>query len=269
MAETMRNTLLALVAIAAAGTQTRAVAQTTKEIAELVDASKPPAPRDFSGVWMNDFALDEQLKRAGRKRLDPASPAPARPVAEPPLTAEYKEKYRAVQAARAKLSEGAEPCVWPGMPRIMAYPYPFEILHTPGRITLIFEAESQVRRIFLDRREHLPFDDLDPSYNGDSIGHWEGDTLVVDTIGFFDHTLLGGDLPHSGDMRIVERFRYLDSDTMEVRMTITDPAAFTRPIEQLFIFSKRPWRIREYSCLENNRDAPDASGERSGGLATP
>jgi len=153
------------------------------------------------------------------------------------------------------------------MPRIMTYPYPLEILHTPGRITMIFEAESQVRRIFLDRTEHLPFDDLDPSYNGNSVGRWEGNTLVVETIGFNDRTELSGSIPHSDQMRIVERIAYIDGDTIKVDMTITDPQAFTDSLQQTIVYSKRPdWRIREYSCMENNRDAPDASGERIGGI---
>jgi hypothetical protein len=251
----------------AGGAPISAIAQTDEEVAEVLDDSRPEDPRDFSGVWMNDFTLDERLKRAGLKRLEPNPEPASRPPADRPLTAEYERIYQDLQAERARLEEGAEPCVWPGMPRIMTYPYPLEILHTPGRITMIFEADSQVRRIFLDRTEHLPFDELDPTYNGDSIGRWEGDTLVVDTIGFNTSTTVGQGLPHSEDMRIVERIRYLDGDTIEVRMMITDEKAFTRPIEQRVIYSKRPdWRIREYSCLENNRDAPDAEGRRAGGV---
>ena len=68
------------------------------------------------------------------------------------------------------------------MPTVMTYPYPLEILHTPGRITMIFEADSQVRRLFLDRAEHLPFEELDPTYNGDSIARWEGDMPAAITV---------------------------------------------------------------------------------------
>jgi len=230
------------------------------------DGTTPTDPRDFSGVWMNDNTLDERLRREGRTRLAPGeSPGPRRAV--PMLTPAYEQVRAERLAARAHLAEGAEPCAWPGMPQIMTYPYPLEILHTPGRITLVFEAESQVRRIFLDRAEHLPFDELDPSYNGDSIGHWDGDVLVVDTVGFHEHTQIPGGYPHSADMRIVERIRYIDGDTIEVAMTITDPAAMVEPFAQTIIYSQRPdWRIREYSCLENNRDAPDASGQRVGGV---
>lgn len=238
------------------------------EVGPEPDGTVPADPRDFSGVWMNDNSLDERLKREGLRRLDPnepAAPAP-RPV---PLTPAYEAIRAQMAAERARWEEGVEPCGWPGTVRLMGYPYPLEMLHTPGRVTIIFETESQVRRIFLDRTEHLPFDELDPSYNGDSIGHWEGDTLVVDTIGFNTLTELGGGIPHSEEMRLVERFRYIDGDTIQVDMTITDPLALAAPIERTFIFSKRPdWRIREYSCLENNRDAPGASGERAGGVVT-
>ena len=230
-------------------------------------ANMPKDPHDLSGVWMNDNSLAEQLRREGRKRLDPNAPAPAPRNDADILTDAYRKIYERQQAARAKLEEGAASCDWPGMPIILTYPYPFEILHTPGRITEIFEAESQVRRIFLDRKEHLPPDELDPSYNGDSIGHWEGNTLVVDTIGFNDHTLVWGDLPHSEQMRISERIHYVDADTVHDEITITDPLAFKEPIKRTVVYSKRPtWRIREYNCMENNRDAPDADGNRTSGV---
>ncbi|MCP5145246.1 MAG: hypothetical protein H6978_10580 [Gammaproteobacteria bacterium] len=232
-------------------------------------ASLPADPHDLSGVWMNDNTLDETLKRSGLKRLDPKSATPAPPAARSTdvLTPAYREKYDALADERARYAEGVQTCHWPGMPAILSYPYPFEILHTPGRITMIYEAESQVRRIYLDRDEHLPFDELDPSYNGDSIGHWEGNTLVIDTIGFNTHATVWGDLPHSEDMRIVERMAYVDEDTVHSEVTITDPQAFKQPITRTLVYSKRPdWRIREYSCMENNRDAPDAQGNRQGGV---
>ncbi len=227
-------------------------------------AQGPRNPRDLSGVWMNDNTLDETMRREGRTRLTEAERAerPATGGADRPLTPEYEAIYQKLRAEAAKLADGAQPCRWPGMPGIMTYPYPFEILHTPGRITFIFEAESQVRRIFLDRKEHLPFDDLDPTYNGDSIGRWEGNVLVIDTIGFNTEATVRG-LPHSEDLHIVERIRWLDNDTIEDEITMTDKTAWTRPIVQKVVYSKRPdWRIREYSCQENNRDAPNAAGER-------
>jgi hypothetical protein len=234
-------------------------------------AQLPDDPRDLSGVWMNDNTLDERLKRLGIPRLDPNAPAPPRGETDGPaelLTPEYLAIYEAEQARLANLAVGTQACGWVGMPRIMTYPYPFEILHSPGRITIIYEAESQVRRVYMDRDEHLPFDELDPSYNGDSIGWWEDDTLVIDTVGFNTLTTVGRGLPHSEDMHIVERWVWADADTINVEMTISDPLAFQEPMVQTIQYSKRPtWTIKEYHCLENNRDAPDEAGERSGGLA--
>lgn len=225
------------------------------------------APFDLSGVWMNDNTLDERMKREGRLRqtAEELRALPAAPEA-PPLTPRYLEIHKQLQAEAQKVAEGAAGCEWPGMPTIMTYPYPFEILSTPGRITFLFEAESQVRRIFLDRRQHLDPDDLDPSYNGDSIGRWEGRTLVIDTIGFNSRKTVRG-LPHSEKMRIVERITPINANTIRNEMTITDPEAFTKPVVLTVQYSRRPdWRIREYSCAENNRDAPDASGQRSGAV---
>ncbi len=219
-------------------------------------------PHDIAGLWMNENALDERLKREGRHRLDPGE-ADGVPRAQPALKPAYQAIYGRLQAEAA---QGAASCPWVGLPGIMGYPYPFEILVTPGRITMIFEADSQVRRIWMNRRRHLAPDDLDPSYYGDSIGHWDGDTLVVDTVGFNTQTTVSG-APHSEQMHIVERIRRRDAKTLEDRITIADPEAFTGPVTQTFVYGRRPgWRIREYSCNENNRDAPDASGARSGGV---
>lgn len=223
---------------------------------------------DLSGVWMNDNSLDERMKREGRKRQTAEELRAASAPEAPPLTPRYLEVYRRMQADAARLAEGAASCEWPGMPTIMTYPYPFEILVTPGRITLLFEAESQVRRVFMNRKQHLDPDELDPSYNGDSIGQWEGKTLVIDTIGFNTRRPVRG-LPHSEQLHIVERLTPLDANTMVNEITLTDTEAFTRPVVMSVQYSRRPdWRIREYSCAENNRDAPDAAGQRSGGVAS-
>jgi hypothetical protein len=225
-------------------------------------------PFDLSGVWMNDNTLDERLKREGRTRQTAEELRVAATPEAPPLTPRYLEVYQRLQAEAKLLAEGTATCEWPGMPTIMTYPYPFEILSTPGRITFLFEAESQVRRIFLNRTAHLDPDDLDPSYNGDSIGRWEGKTLVIDTFGFNTRRPVRG-LPHSEQMRIIERITPIDGNTIRNEITITDPEAFTRPMVINVQYSRRPdWRIREYSCAENNRDAPDAAGQRSGGVVS-
>jgi hypothetical protein len=91
------------------------------------------------------------------------------------------------------------------MPAIMGHPYPYEFLLTPGKVTIVSEAYMQVRHIYTDGRP-LPADP-DPTFNGTSIGRWDGDTLVVETIGFSPLTTIARNTPHSDKMRIVERFR--------------------------------------------------------------
>ena len=233
-------------------------------------AQLPDDPRDFSGLWMNDNTLDETLKRLGKQRLLPGETLEgiSYPVSPDQLTPEYEAIHTERRAQAAQFEEGVQVCEWVGMPNIMTYPYPFEILQSDERLTMIFEVDSQVRRIFLDRDEHLPFEELDPTYFGDSIAHWEGDTLVIDTVAFHDFTSLWGNLPHSDQLQISERIYYVDADTIHNDMVITDPLALQEPMQRTVVYSRRPdWRIKEYSCLENNRDRPDTSGARAGGLS--
>jgi hypothetical protein len=233
-------------------------------------AQLPDNPRDFSGLWMNDNTLDETLKRLGKQRLLPGETLEgiSYPVSPEQLTPAYQAIYAERRAAAAQLDEGAQVCDWVGMPNIMTYPYPFEILQSEERLTMIFEVDSQVRRIFLDRDEHLPYEELDPTYFGDSIAHWEGNTLVIDTVAFHDFTNLWGNLPHSEQLHISERIYYVDEDTIHNDMVLTDPLALKEPMTRTVVYSRRPdWRIKEYSCLENNRDRPDAGGRRAGGLS--
>ena len=113
------------------------------------------------------------------------------------------------------------------MPGIMGQPYPMEFLLTPGLVTIVIEAYTQVRHIYTDGRP-LP-DDPDPKFHGTSIGRWEGDTLVAETVGFSPQTDLGQATPHSDKMKIVERFKLTDPDTMTIETTVTDPEALTAP----------------------------------------
>src|SRR5581483_11507581 len=118
---------------------------------------------DWSGVW----ELDWQGGGGGRN------------AAPPKLTPEYAaraEKYREEQKHGEHQQTDTANCVPPGMPQIMTQPYPVEFLFTPGKVTVAIEAYSQMRRIFTDGRK-LP-EDPDPSFQGYSVGHWEGDTLV-------------------------------------------------------------------------------------------
>ena len=113
------------------------------------------------------------------------------------------------------------------MPGIMGQPYPMEFLMTPGKVTIVIEAYQQVRHIYTDGRP-LP-EDPDLKFHGTSIGRWEGDTLVVDTVGFSPLTEIARFVPFSAKARIVERFRLSDPDTMSIETTITDPEMLAAP----------------------------------------
>jgi len=142
----------------------------------------------------------------------------------------------------------------PPMPGIMNQPYPMEFLLTPGKVTIVIEAYTQVRHIYTDGRK-LPADP-DPHYFGTSVGHWEGDTLVVETVGLGPETNLVAGVKHSGKMKIVERFRLVDADNMNIETTITDPAALLAPIvSNSNLRRHREWTITEYICQENNRNS--------------
>src|SRR5687767_5093159 len=139
---------------------------------------------DFSGVW-------ETGGGAGRGR--------GGPPAGPQLTPAAEAKRKELQAKGAEDSQTAN-CLPPGMPGIMGQPYPMEFLLTPGKVTIVIEAYQQVRHIYTDGRP-LP-SDPDPKFHGTSIGRWEGDTLVVETVGFSPLTDLARNVPHSGRMRV-------------------------------------------------------------------
>jgi hypothetical protein len=109
-----------------------------------------------------------------------------------------------------------------------------------------------MRQIYMNRKHR---DDLYPTYAGDAVGKWEGDTLVVDTIGFNDKTWLdSGGLPHSEALHVVERIRRIDHDTLVDDVTIEDPMAYTKPFSAQQVYKLKPaWEIQELVCTENNK----------------
>jgi hypothetical protein len=147
-------------------------------------------------------------------------------------------------------------CFPPGVPRIYLQPFPMEVIQTPGRVILFYEFNHLVRQIFTDGRKHNLA--LGATWMGDSIGKWEGDTLVVDTIGFNDKTWLDrAGHPHSTDLHVVERIRRPDHDTLQIALTMEDPKAYTKPWNDTLTFRLHPtWNISEMICEDNvNFDA--------------
>jgi len=175
-------------------------------------------------------------------------------------TPKYDALLKAYQANPPQDTPAAN-CVPPGMPGIMGQPYPMEFVFSPGKVTILIEAYMQIRHIYTDGRPHP--EDPDLTFNGHSIGHWEGDTLVVDSVGFTTDTpLSGGGTQHSDKMHIVERIRLTNPDLMEITTTIDDPEALQQPFTRVANFARhRDWTLAEYICQQNNRNFVDANGK--------
>jgi hypothetical protein len=212
---------------------------------------------DFTGVW-------ETALGGGRGR---GRGAPARP-AGPSLTPAYAAKAQTLAAKPKPEENETANCLPPGLPAIMQQPYPIEILLTPGQVTIVSEAYTQVRHIYTDGRP-LP-EDPDPSFYGSSIGHWENDTLVVESVGFAQ-VPRGLSFPYSDKLKIVERFHLTGPDTLAVETTVMDPEALTQPyaLGTRTYQRHRSWTIAEYICEENNRNSVDANGKAQINLANP
>jgi len=151
-------------------------------------------------------------------------------------------------------------CLPPGGPRMFATPYPGEILQLPEqkRIVMIFEGGTHIwREIYMDGREHPKGDQLNPTYLGHSVGHYEdnGQTLVVDVVGFNENSWLDYfGHPHTDKMHVVEKFTRPNKGTLHYVATVDDPGAYTKPFTLAWDI---PWNgtseLSEYICQENNR----------------
>jgi hypothetical protein len=142
-------------------------------------------------------------------------------------------------------------CAPYGIPRLMNHVGPFEILQSKNRVLMLFETGNAIRQIWMDGRGHP--EDLDPSWMGHSIGHWEGATLVVDTAGLTDKSWLDtAGHPHSDALHVVERIRRVDHDTLENTLTFDDPKTYTRTWTSTIIYKLRPdWSLKEDIVCED------------------
>ena len=149
-------------------------------------------------------------------------------------------------------------CLPPGGPRLMATPYPMEIIQLPEqkRIVMIFEGATHVwREIYMDGRPHPQGDDLNPTYLGHSVGRWEGDSLVVDIVGFNEQTWMDYfGHPHTDMLHVVEKFARPNKNTLAYEATFDDPGAYTKPFTVRWSINWNPsGELAEYICQENNK----------------
>jgi hypothetical protein len=180
----------------------------------------------------------------------------------PEMTPWGKEKFDAAKPQRgprgvpvAQTDDLVYKCYPPGTPRIYLHPFPMEIIQLPGRVLMIFEYDHLVRAIYTDGREHRT--DLAPSWMGDSIGHWEGQTLVVETTNFNDKTWLDRiAVPHSEEMKLTERIRINNQGQLQIDMRVEDPKALAQPWEFSRYYRKTDWTIEELMCEDNATYTP-------------
>jgi hypothetical protein len=206
-------------------------------------SASTPANHNISGVW-----------DAKGNNYDFASFSKG----DPPMTPWGKQQFDAAKPSQGphgvKLSETTDrvyKCFPPGMPYIYLQIFPMQIVETPKAVIELFEYDHTVRYIFTDGRKHPA--DLTPSYNGHSIGHWEGDTLVVDTVGLNGKIWLDRlGHPESDQMHIVERIHRADDNTLQVDFTFDDPKSYPKPWTAQLRYRPRPdWDILELVCEDN------------------
>lgn len=218
--------------------------------------AQAPTP-DWEGVWVRiGGASDPDTALAA---LTSAQTPPPEST-WPPLAPEYRARYAAIVEGLKRgerLNDPTANCLPAGFPWMMNMPYPMEIHQTATQITIIAEWMGQIRRIYIGAS--LPDEaDIEPSYFGTSAGRWEGETLVVETVGMREDTALNDSgLPHSDAMRVTERWSLKDK-VLTDEITIVDPKALTRPWTYTREYKKMPpdFHMMEYVC-DNNRDRID------------
>ena len=253
MRQSVRWTVLAALGLAplGMGLLAPAAAQDFPEVKPATEADYTALAKlpDWSGTWQPDWG-----GLFGRGPLPPPVLTPA--------AKKIQDDFNAAKAKGQNLQTQQTNCTPPGMPGIMRQPYPIEFLYSPGRVTIAHETYSQVRRIYTDGRKNP--EDPDPAFKGWSVGHWEGGTLVVETVGLDPSTTLMEGLHPTEQTKIVERITLTLPDLILIQTSITDPALFVGQYKLQNAYAcKRDWVVREYVCEQNNRDAADEQGRPS------
>jgi hypothetical protein len=199
--------------------------------------ARAAAEPDLSGYWINQYTPDLSTALGG----------------QPPFTDHGAERWRTVDTSRDPTGF----CLPPGPSRAFTAPFPFLLVQHDEAIAVLFEYQAIWRVIYMDGRRH-PDDVLDyPYFMGHSVGRWDRDVLIVDTTGIDERSWLDtAGHEHSTRLRLTERFRKLDADTIEWTATFDDPVFFTRPwsITRTFRRGKPTDRVLPYTCNENNKD---------------
>ena len=250
-----------LVTLAAAGV-TVGLAQT---------AATPP---DFSGVYypiQGGGAAAPAGKQTAKQKGPPARPTRSAPLSDgsqgrspnaPALRPEYLAKWEMMSKSRISGSyeyDNTAKCLPPGMPAMMGMAYGMEVMQTKDKITFFSELNDALRRVYLDGRKPAQKVLDDPTYAGYSTGHWEGDTLVVDTVALRPDSYIEGFSPHSEQMTVHERIRFISPGVLEDRINVNDPKALLKPWDTVHTYRKAAKEngdeLREFACPEGLGDA--------------
>jgi hypothetical protein len=223
-----------------------------------------PAPHthdgkpDLSGIWMPD----SQPLPPGVQTVEGDHPFPRHMMS---IAADLKPEEVPFQPWAAELFErrtqgGRETspmayCKPTGVPWINSIPLPYKIVQTRDVVFILYEESTVFRQIFLDGR--TPVEGAVSRYMGYSTGRWDGDELVVDTVGLTDQTWLDGlGHPHTEKLHLVERFRRRDAGHLDIEVTIDDPGAYTRPITYTIATTAIPDdELLEYFCTDNEQSS--------------
>ena len=221
-----------------------------------------PGHPNLSGMWNPEYAyLGPPLAGAAAGPPGPVAGGPPGggfppgpppiPQLTPPYAKRYAEWKRKFDTDGSQEPDSVTRCLAFGVARFGTMPV--EIIQTPGQITMNLGVLHDIRRIYLDGIGHTV--GADPSFNGDSVGHWEGDTLVVETNNIRAGTLDRNGVPYSDKMTAVEKFRRVSPTRLEIETTLTDPEAFVTPfiMKRAYVPMPRGSRFEEYIC-ENNKD---------------
>ncbi len=235
--------------------------------------AKPADPHDFSGVYFvtesAQLNSDRTVKYNGRgpKALPHSRVLWTADDKEPPFTAwgreHFDERFNGA-INNQPIADPSTSCLPHGMPRIMIAPYPMQIVQTPGHVTMLFEVNHNVRYIPMNRvlPKHPKI-----TMMGESSAHWDGDTLVIETVGISGQSIFDEiGTPHSDQLKVTERLHWIKNkkgqDALEDLMTFDDPIAYTKPWVGRAVLAWRPdITLTEYVCEENNRNTADANGK--------
>lgn len=231
--------------------------------AAALGAQTPP---DFSGVFypiapFGRFREATPAAAANRPPGPPPRPTASAPLSdgsrgrtpdEPSLTPEYLAKWEAISKTRIAGSSEYDltaKCLPPGMPAMMSMAYGMEVMQTKDKITFFSELNDALRRVYLDGRKPSQKVLDDPTYAGYSTGHWEGDTLVVDTKNFTSRTAFRGS---SENLHVVERFKLQADDRILYQFTVEDPSTWGTAWSGELPMTRIDGPLFEYACHEGN-----------------